>query len=422
MKKALVALTLCLGLLFSSRQVFAADHNFTCTSSGCTPSTVTGFFPSSEVWYPGKTLVKTISVTNQSGEPLDVAVNAQNYTGSPGLDEVVQLTISRSGTTVWDGSLYSFYRSSPVELQDTLAHGASQTFTFTAFMYEDAGNQYQNKSTTFDMALNFTGGSSSSDCNAKEPNVPGPLSIDRANDHEVKLSWGAVGGDYTGYRVTWSKGTDTDGEGDGSKSVGKTTQTSIGGLELDKYGYYFKVRAVNDCRESQPNGIVFVGKGPDLRQGGAVLGASASSSSSSFRVLNAAPTGQVQGEATARNYFKQPGTMATEAQSGEVAGETTSCKCIWWQILLTELIVTLIYFWITRETDPRVHGLAVLFEIFGGFAFFRSVNTCLGFKYFVFADTASPWCRYFFFMNTAAVLLAFLIRKSIASKSNLPSE
>lgn len=423
MKKAITTILVMACMLAFAHAVQAADETIVCKSSGCTPSTITGFFPASEVWYPGNTLIKTIEVKNESGQDLDVSVDAQNDNTSGNFDQAIQFTIARDGAEVWDGSLYSFYRGGQVELYNAMPNGKTQLFTYTAHMYATSGNEYQEKGTQFDMALGFYGGSSSSACSAPEPAVPGQLNLQRVSDSEVKAVWGAATGDVTGYRISWSRDTDTDADGAGSKSVGKTTEINIGGLELAKYGYYFKIRAVNDCREGQTTGIVFIGAGSDLRSSTNVLGASSSQPSTVLAPFTAASPpgeGDIQGASTESAKSTANSTLARDI--GQVKGESVTCSCIWWQILALEAMAGIAMLfgkgklkWLSLNAISAI-GLGL-----AGFAVFRAMNTCLEFEYGVFADVPSLWCRYFAAFSMAVPSLLFFIRERIFSKIIRPS-
>jgi hypothetical protein len=394
-----------------TKSVFAADFNVSCGASTCTPSTLTGFFPASEIWYPGKTYSRTLQITNTSGSTQKVMVAATNTSTTGSLDQVVQYTITREdSTTPWDNSLHAFYGNGETQILDALANGASHTFTFTGFMYDTAGNEYQDKTTQHDLVIGylFTPTPTPTACTAAEPNVPGGNSISRTNDTEIKISWGAVSGTVTGYKITWSKDTDTDGDGAGSKTVGNTTETTIGGLELNKYGYYFKVRAINDCKEGGPNGIVFVGSGSDKRisptatptPGSAVLGASTGE-------------GQVEG---AQTNILTPTPVASVSGTVEIPAvlgtATQKCNCIWWQILLGELLVATWYFFrVVEDVKQKKQTFIGLLGVAITYGIYRWFNKCLTYNYLVFANTPSLFCKYFIVVDALIMTSIMLIAK-----------
>ena len=130
-------------------------------------------------------------------------------------------------------------------------------------MYSTSGNEYQSMTTQFDLTIGLisTPTPTPAPCTDVTPATPGPLILSRINDTEVKVIWGSASDPVTGYRLSWSKDTDVDGDGEGSRSVGKTTETNITGLNLTSYTYYFKVRAVNGCKEGATTGIATIGDG-----------------------------------------------------------------------------------------------------------------------------------------------------------------
>ena len=170
-------------------------------------------------------------------------------------------------------------------------------------------------------------------CTASIPHVPGPLSLTRLNDSEVKVTWGAAADPVTGYKITWSKDTDIDGDGDGSQTVGKVTESTISGLNLNKYGYYFKVRGINECSVGDPDGVVFIGAGQDLRTSTSSTPTPTPSSAVPFTTSN---TGLFNGP-NAQSSEKVLGTNTltptpTPNPTGSILGTTapSNNKAIWW--------------------------------------------------------------------------------------------
>lgn len=264
MKKIVVVFLFLVILLFVVAGVNAADYNLTCTyNAGCSPS-LPAFFPALEIWYPGKTLTKTIQFTNNNSIGRKVGVQASQTTTSGDVDQVIDLVITKSDSTVlFSNSLHAFYASGEVLLLDNLTSHASETFSFQATMYSTSGNEYQSMTTQFDLIIGLISSPTPTPpaCTDTEPATPGSVTLHRINDTEVKATWGTANDPVIGYRVSWSKDTDTDGDGEGTRSVGKTTEINITGLSLAGYTYYFKVQAVNGCKEGATTGIAIIGDG-----------------------------------------------------------------------------------------------------------------------------------------------------------------
>jgi len=156
MKKITIVILFLIVLLFVVSEVKAADYSLTCTyGSGCSPS-LYAFFPASEVWYPGKILTKMVQFTNNSSVNRKIGVQATHTSTSGNIDRVVDLVITKSDSTIlFSNSLNAFYTSGEIALLDSLPAHSSETFSFRATMYTTSGNEYQNKTTQFDLIIGF---------------------------------------------------------------------------------------------------------------------------------------------------------------------------------------------------------------------------------------------------------------------------
>jgi|GEM_PF-1425503 len=422
MKKLLISFFVVLGILMSANQVYAApDFSVSCGTTTCTPGTITGFFPATETWYPTKTFSQTIQLTNTS-------VNTQAIKARPerrdevtlegtDLAQSIQFTIVRSsdGVTVWDGSLYAFYGTGGVDLMSSLAVGSSETFTFTGYMYQDAGNEYQERKTWFDMYIETVTEMTPTptpnpNCTIKAADVPGPLSLSQVagSNSEVKVTWGKSTG-ATGYEITW--GDDLNANNKGSKSVGDTGETTVGGLNLDTTRYYFHVRSIKDCAKSDWNGTRSIGTGTDL------LSNSSSSLSQQNLTGRFAPfaSGQIQG-ATTISPSVTPG--ATPTPEGKVKGASTvSCQCIWWQVLLGEALVLLAYLWLVAKdmTNKRNHVASGVIAALA-YAIFLLVNKCLSKTFFIMVTSGSIFCRFFWALDLLVLVSSILLVTKLKKK------
>lgn len=310
-------------VLFIAVGVKAADYNLTCTySAGCSPS-LSAFFSASEIWYPGKTLTKTVQFTNNSSIDRKVGVQATNTTASGDLNQVIDLVITQSDSTVlYSNSLYAFYGADEVILLDSLSDGSIETFSFQATMYSTSGNKYQSMTTQFDLIIGLISSPTPTPpaCTDTKPATPGSVSLSRVNDTEVKVTWGTASDQVTGYRVSWSKDTDTDGDGEGTRSVGKTTETNITGLNLTSYTYYFKVRAINGCKEGDTTRIVSTST--------PILTPTTVSLSPTLSPISTGQSGQVAGAQTSSN-----------SSIGEVKGTNVKQGFYVWKYVLTGALV-----------------------------------------------------------------------------------
>lgn len=134
----------------------AADLEVTCDSTGCANPSSQSLFPSTQIWFPGKSLTRSIRVTNTGGEPLTVFNHTSNITNFKDLDSIMTLKIDRlsGGPSLFEDFLTIFYSSGSVSLS-TIDAGSSDEYRYTVSMNPEAGNEFQKASTKFDLLLNF---------------------------------------------------------------------------------------------------------------------------------------------------------------------------------------------------------------------------------------------------------------------------
>lgn len=393
MKKIFLTLLIGLGVLFVTQTAMAADDNISCTDSGCTPSTITHFFSSSEVWYPGKTLTKTIQITNTSGSSQKIGADTSGETTTGGLDQVLNLVITRSDSTIaWSGLLSAFYTNGETELLSSLGNGSSDTFAFALTMDSDAGNAYQNTSTQFDLTLGFisplTGKTSSlsTSCTNSDFDAIMELKYDGVLQSGINVKFtykgevkeavtGSNGKAQVGYTHTGDDTVNAEPEnGYPSKSVtinasSCTTPTST---------------PIPPTLTPTPEGFV-----PSITPAPtAVLGASTSSSKSS--------------------------------QEGVQGATTKKCDFIWWQILLGEGLLAALYFFrfaknMSKKTPIAVGALMAALSLI----LFRLLNKCLTYSYLLFPNTESVFGRYFILADVLMVITIMLLWMRSLQKTNL---
>jgi hypothetical protein len=263
MKQIVLVVILIASFLLFSHNVFAADVNISCDAEVCTPQTVSEFFSSSFAWAPGTTFSKSIAITNKSKKKFPVVVQASSPQTTGNLDMVIQFTITSSnGVTLWDGPLHSFYTYGPIEVSNNLLPGKTQTYTFTAYMYESADDQYQGKETTFNMTIGnyIYVPTTPVPCVAPKPAKPGWFNVSKMSSTDVILYWGSISPPYTGFTVSW--GTDQNATSLGTKNIGKTNEILLSGFDLDRRLHYYKVRTMNECAASDYTSILSVGGVP----------------------------------------------------------------------------------------------------------------------------------------------------------------
>ncbi|MDO8515024.1 MAG: fibronectin type III domain-containing protein [bacterium] len=267
--KKIILILIFLGFLI--KPVYAANLDVNCRGSGvCDPVNPGPIFLSSEVWYPGKTVSRSIKLLNTSGGSQKIITQPQNNVTSGDLSKVFTFSIVRNSDNqvIWSGGLESFFTKGEIELA-TLGDGVSDTFIYTAAMDAGAQNEYQGKQTMFDLKIGFAGvpeSSSSSpsapSCNDAKPGSAPNLISAVAGTNSVTLYWTEAADPVTYYLVSYGNYGNPNVGGKGTTSY---TVTHLSGGTT----YTFKVRAGNGCKPgdysnelSVTPGGVFIEEGP----------------------------------------------------------------------------------------------------------------------------------------------------------------
>lgn len=345
MKRICLLLSFVVSTLFVVPSAHAADFNVVCSTSTCSSETLSSFFPSSIVWYPGLTVTKTLHIDNNSSHQIKAI--AQNTSTTGDINQVVQFDIVRASDsiTLWSGSLYSFYNSGVLTLMQN--NTTSADFSFTATMYTTANNSYQGKQTKFDLEMGFEIPSPTlGACAAGKPPAPGGLGLTQQSNTDVKITWSSVSDPVSDYFISW--GTNKNADDVGTKSIGKTTETTVSGLNLSAKRYYVKVRAINGCKEGEFSGLQNLGNGPDLF---ANLNPTATPTPASVLGAQTTQTGQVLGTSTQKEKKENGTSTNSVSKKGKQLGVSTSQKCVdckWWPLLLFEMVGVIVSILVIR--------------------------------------------------------------------------
>ncbi len=335
-------------MFFFTLPAYAADFEITCDSNGCFGAT-DAIFPSSQIWFPGKSLTKSIRVVNNGGNTLTVSNKASNLSISKSLDTVLNLKIDRllGGASLFQNSLSSFYAASGVDLS-TIGANSSDEYLYTVSMNTEAGNELQNASTKFDLQINFaggapdggpgTGGSSSSNntsstCSATTPAALQNLRVTGYSANTVSLSWDSTS-PTTHYALIFTRL--SDGAKYGSTNIGNGNSYTINNISGGNE-YEFEVFGVNDCAPGASDKVVRT-----------ITGA----------ITSGRPTG-VSGEVLGDNVATGSGRVISELPtppSPEVLSASNSiCNEPNWKTLFMVVIVL----------------MPILFQLFNKFVFFK---------------------------------------------------
>lgn len=105
---------------------------------------------------PGNTVTRWVKVTNNTAETKPVATQAINYSGDD-LSRSLNIVIrEKGGIDLYSKSLLDFYNGGEIYLSN-IGPGISKEYEFEISFLKDAGNNWQGKSTSFDIGVGFQG-------------------------------------------------------------------------------------------------------------------------------------------------------------------------------------------------------------------------------------------------------------------------
>jgi len=107
---------------------------------------------------PGDSVNRLVRVTNNSEGTQKIGIRIIDKSGcsTDCLSDVLDLAISEGGSTLYSGSLTSFYEAEEKPLSD-LGAGSDRTYQFSITFRPPAGNKYQNSAANFDIKIGFFG-------------------------------------------------------------------------------------------------------------------------------------------------------------------------------------------------------------------------------------------------------------------------
>lgn len=258
-------------LIVKPNVIKAQDSEVTCDGAdSCTLSPEGPLFPTSQdnLWYPGKSIAKTLRITNSSTtNTLTISTNAQNSQTdkfSCQLDKQLLLSIVGPNGVSWAGSLNNFYQlSTPLPLGN-FSPDSFGDFIFTVFLPQGTENQCQDRTTSFNLLLDFSGepitpppastptlvsgavlgaGVSAPSCSDTKPGTPTSLTATILGAGSVRLSWASPPQPYTYFLIAYSNDPTTMKWG--NPNVGNVTSYTVSGLGTGTY--WFWLRAGNGC-------------------------------------------------------------------------------------------------------------------------------------------------------------------------------
>lgn len=110
---------------------------------------------------PGDAVSRWIKVENLGTETKQVATRAINYPDPVGTDDLsraLKMTIKKNGIQIWIGTLYEFFLEDMLDLT-SIAPGETHQYDYSVLFPEEKENEWQGKSTYFDIQLGYSDGS-----------------------------------------------------------------------------------------------------------------------------------------------------------------------------------------------------------------------------------------------------------------------
>lgn len=150
-------------LIFSTISIFlvgktgAADETIACDSNGC--SGITGPIFSETNLSPDSSITKTLTAQNNYPENRDflLEINTTSFSDStPAMGDVLSITITEqeSSNLVYGPKTLSELKDDGEVTLSNIPSGEERNYDLAVVM-DDAGNDYQGKSLTFDLTLGF---------------------------------------------------------------------------------------------------------------------------------------------------------------------------------------------------------------------------------------------------------------------------
>lgn len=326
--------------LFLPKQVFAGnDLTITCASGGsCTKSSSLPVFQESNI-YPGYTKSQNVTVVNNRSTDCNLTFKAglKDIPASILPDKVI-LSITK-GITVWYAGSLQNATNPAGHILGVVPAGATDVYLWTASFDQDAGNDYKQKETVFDLDFNFgcedelstptptpSGGGNPAPpvCTATAPASAPVLTSIVAGTNSATLYWNQAAGPLTYYLIAF--GTQSGIYLYGNPNIGGpgTASYTVTNLSAGQR-YYFVVRAGNDCMP-----------GPFSNELSVVpLGTA---------TFTQPPSGFQEGVlGTKVNEEEQPPIL------GEKAAEAKKVCFVWWLVLLVQSAILGIYFYFLNK-------------------------------------------------------------------------
>lgn len=359
-----------------------SDQLVTCNSSSCSKDTNSPLFFETNI-FPGYKVSQTVTVLNDRNSECQFTTTAINSSSSDLLSSRMFLDISRNALSQYSGTISQFYLQPNYSL-GTIPAGSTAVYTWSSQFDINAGNEYQNLSSVFDLNLNFScqnepvsqsissGGGSVAGASVCNQSAPGTPSIFQAIENpggSVLLRWNGVSENYTHYLISF--GPDRNNFVYGAPNIGKDNEYLVQGITPGAR-YCFYVKAINDCAPGPASNVWCINE-------------------------SAAP-----GEAVPEGF--QPGVLGEQTEipsesvePGSIMGDSSSCVRLWLPILFVlAFVINLFFFNLIWSFVVSV----LLFAI----DFYLTRSSC--------CPAIPLLCQYFWVGSILSYLVPFVFKKN----------
>jgi hypothetical protein len=242
--------------LLLAKPVFAGSNiTVVCSSGGCSKSTDLPLFNEVNI-APGDKFSQFITVQNNRSGDCQLKTTATDDHPSI-LSDRIFLDITGSNSSSYADTLSQFY-SNPNRPLGIISVGSTTVYAWKSEFDSEAGNEYQNLSSIFDLDLNFTCDEPSTSipttppsnnnppptCNKTPPTATDIYKAEKNPDGSVLLRWHNVTAPFTHYLIAFGPNRTTFLYG--APNVGNDNKYLVKDLTPGAR-YCFYVKAVNDC-------------------------------------------------------------------------------------------------------------------------------------------------------------------------------
>lgn len=363
------------------------DIDILCSSNNCQKSSNLPLFSENNI-SPGFTVQNNLNVDNSQNEDCNLAFSAQNKDKVVSLlSERIDVFINRGQDLWYKGSLFDLLIGGSYRSLGKVDKNSNGSYIWSASFDKQAGNEFQDTSTNFDLNINFScdgetssnpiesGDDSPTPCTKPAPIAPTGLYAVINSTGSVTLHWTQSTSEHTHYLVAY--GINPGEYLYGNPNVGNDDHYTVRSLTPGAQ-YCFYIRTINDCMPGDRSQETCVNSGSTI-------------------IPNITPPTDFQPEVLGVD------TEGSDESNGEVLGTDEEDFTSRW-IPLLFIFAFLFNLLIIKKISKRYVIITLLISVLAYIVdrqFLKS-NYCLG---------PIWWCKYFWIGNFLSWILPLLIKR-----------